>query len=166
MKKIYLLSFVCLLFAVACKKGDSNDNNNSNNYYFTADLNGVTTEFKSRLLADTAITGKGFSISAYKDSNSVDNIWFDLDGFTPGTYKEASYDVTFGYFIAGPKAHLNVNDDAVVTITSKTNTSVQGTFSGTAEYQERQWVGNDFKWVTTSTFKITNGKFNVKISQQ
>ncbi|MBO9201482.1 MULTISPECIES: hypothetical protein [Niastella] len=148
---------------MACKKGDSNDNNN-NNLYFSADLDGVHTDFKGRLIADTSYP-KELHISGFKDSNSVSRIWFNVEGLTAGTYKQASYDVTFGYY-AVPKAYLNVSSDAVVTITSKTSTTVTGTFSGTAEYQERQMIGLETKWVTTSTVKITNGKFNVKIEKE
>lgn len=156
-----LLSFV--LFA-ACKKSSSSSSQSGAT--ITATVDGTAMTFNNILIAqDTTFSGAylitigGTSTLTANAPELIITVGGD-SAVTTGTYTESSTFMTNDLPGMGYKqgTSLVYSDDlsginsCTVTVTSRSKTNIQGTFSGTLLLQ----VGNG-----ASTKAITDGKFNV-----
>ena len=162
MKKFYLLPFIFMFLILACQKSnDSTDNPATDtsvtdtNYGIFATLDGKDVSFKYGLEADT--TYNSVDMWAWVDSTiSGEHIQLEVIGYplVPATYKVSDISAVCTYY-ANHMAHPATND-VIVTVTSLTKTTVQGTFQGT--FYKSTVNGTEYH-----TF--TKGKFNLKLTK-
>ncbi len=167
MKKLLFYSVCLLVMLASCKKNKSVAPSNT----ITATVGGTTETFNKIILAQLSNgleLGSSLIISAASSGDeNADGMSIVLNLNNSITNQAYTNTGNFGEvsvtYVKGPTSFVNPNAYSTdpngtylttVTITSLSNTNVQGTFSG-------QLLFSDGKTVKS----VTNGKFNVNLSQ-
>jgi hypothetical protein len=148
MLRKFLVLFLAVATLASCKK----DKDDAPAYYYSAKVDGTSTNFNSAVSAsrngdDVLVSGLGGTTASPYPSF---NIFLDDDAaITAKSYTAAAGEVTIIYAAAAGQATYSSDDDFTVIVSSVSATEVKGTFSGK--------VDNG-----TVTKTITEGSFSVK----
>ena len=159
-----------MLAFASCKKNDPAKSNTTAVGTISATIGGVNETFTTSVIAESADTpAYNIAISGFRgtDVNRV-GIQIGISSYKPittGTYaisSAVSNDVVYTPFVGYYKntsvssiAIFGTDNITTITITSVSNTNVQGTFSGVLLNEDG----------STDTQTIANGKFNVNITK-
>jgi hypothetical protein len=170
MKKLFAIAILGSVVLVSCKKSSSGSaplqaTISGTVTGFGTDAAGITTSFGG----ENTITINGFSGSVTSSPNSFTVTIASANPIVAGTYTDTSTvsanaaslqyapygGTTFFQSVSGGQA----SHPTTVVVTSVSSTQIAGTFQGTV------YVNGDTTNTTTTPKIITNGTFNVKLTQ-
>ena len=169
MKKLLLFSACIMLAFASCKKNDPTKSTTAVGT-ISATIGGVNETFTTSVIAESADTPSyTIGISGFRGTGAnQEGIQIGISSYKPittGTYtisSALSNDVVYTPFVGYYKntsvssiAIFGTDNITTITITSVSNTNVQGTFSGVLLNEDG----------STDTQTIANGKFNVNITK-